>query len=86
MNNCGCQYSSAAAMQLAQAGFVLLDLTLYLDTHPDCPHGLRQFAIAKAEYEQAVEIYRQQVGPVRAYDVNPTDGWTWGETPWPWEV
>ena len=87
--NCGCTQNALTgptAMQLAQAGFVIFDLLLYLDTHPTDQNALSYFAAKKSLYEQAKAAYVQQIGPVRISDVDPADGWTWGETPWPWEV
>ena len=75
-----------AQAQLAQAGFTVLDLTLYLDTHPDDPGALSYFSDAKARYQEAKANYQQQVGPVRVGDVDSSSGWSWVETPWPWEV
>ena len=82
--NCGCVQNALtgpAAMQLAQAGFVISDLILYLDTHPTDQNALSYFAAKKSQYEQAKAAYVQQIGPVRISDVDPADGWTWGETP-----
>ena len=87
--NCGCTQNALTgptAMQLAQAGFVIFDLLLYLDTHPTDQNALSYFAAKKSQYEQAKAAYVQQIGPVRISDVDPADGWTWGETPWPGEV
>lgn len=84
-----CSYdalTSPVAMQLAQSGFVISDLLLYLDTHPTDQNALSYFATKKAQYEQAKAAYTQQIGPVCITDVNAADGWTWGDTPWPWEV
>ncbi len=87
--NCNCNHdmlTSQAAMQLAQAGFVISDLILYLDTHPTDQNALCYFAKKKEQYAQARKAYSEQIGPVRISDVDPANGWTWGDTPWPWEV
>lgn len=51
-NNMNCGYTQNAltgptAMQLAQAGFVIFDLLLYLDTHPTDQNALSYFAAKK---------------------------------------
>ena len=76
----------SAQAQLAQAGFTVVDLALFLETHPDDPGALSYFSDAKARYQQAKAAYQQQVGPVCVSDVDPASGWGWVETPWPWEV
>ena len=68
------------------ADFALVEAGLFLDTHPTDQNALSYFMAKQAQYEQAKTAYRQQVGPICVSDVNAAQGWTWGETPWPWEV
>ena len=60
--------------QIQQAGFALVDLNLFLDSHPQ-----NQMALDQAEYEM-------MYGPLMAFDTNTEQGWTWIQAPWPWEL
>ena len=57
--------------QVDMAGFMLDDILLYLDTHE--------------KYEQAVEAYTAQVGPLFMSDVPCGGTFSWVDDPWPWE-
>ncbi|MBR5284795.1 MAG: spore coat protein CotJB, partial [Clostridia bacterium] len=37
--SCICQDRQSAMHRLQQADFALIDINLYLDTHPCCPNG-----------------------------------------------
>jgi spore coat protein JB len=73
--------------EIQEVDFVLVELTLYLDTHPQDLNAVKQFNefalkshVLKNEFE---ELYGplQQFG--NSYSRYP---WQWAETPWPWEV
>lgn len=75
--------------QLTAVSFALNDLTLYLDTHPDCPKGLSLFyqlldQRLKLLSEFAGEFYPlTQTSMVTGnYDKNQ---YGWSEGPMPWE-
>ena len=55
-----------------QVSFMIDDITLFLDTHPDC--------------REAISDYVKQYGPLNRYDVDTCDDWNvWIDGPWPWE-
>ena len=72
-------------MQLMQENdFVIQELTLYLDTHPDdamaikrLSHHLNRRPILKAALEK-------EMGPLTNYD-NTLNEWAWVYNPWPWD-
>ncbi|MFD2924735.1 spore coat protein CotJB [Halobacillus naozhouensis] len=67
--------------------FVLVELNLYLDTHPtdyDAVQQYNQFARKSMELKTHFE---SKFGPLmhfgRSFSSYP---WNWDDTPWPWQV
>jgi spore coat protein JB len=73
--------------ELQAVDFVLVDLTLYLDTHPEDQQAIIQynnFAKARKQLKRKIEsIY----GPLQQYG-NSYVGypWNWDDGPWPWQM
>ena len=72
----------AAMRKLQSAKFVLLDLHLYLDTHPEDLEMLAAYKKAAAKYELALDEYTEQFGGVQWLR---TPGVEWLKNPWPWD-
>lgn len=73
--------------ELQSFDFVLVELTLYLDTHPNDVQAITQFnQFAQKRQELACE-YEAEYGPLlqfgHSYSRNP---WDWSDSPWPWQV
>jgi len=66
--------------------FALDELTLYLDTHPDCPEGLAQYSALLPQYRQAMSEYSARFGPLTSEDNDSTERWRWVDAPWPWQM
>jgi spore coat protein JB len=71
--------------EVEMAGFVLDDMVLYLDTHPTDMEALAYYQTARANYEQAVANYTDQVGPLFMYDACGNSQFSWLTESWPWE-
>ncbi|WP_068619932.1 spore coat protein CotJB [Paenibacillus tuaregi] len=73
--------------KLQALDFVLVELNLFLDTHPDDLQSIQQFNILTRERTQLAEHFQRLYGPLqnfgRAYSKFP---WQWSESPWPWQV
>lgn len=73
--------------QLQEVDFVLVELTLYLDTHPEDYQSIKQFN----EFAQKSMQIRQQIeskyGPLQQFG-NSYSGypWNWNQPPWPWQM
>ncbi|MGP4082052.1 spore coat protein CotJB [Bacillus sp. Marseille-Q3570] len=73
--------------QLQEIDFVLVELTLYLDTHPEDFDSIKQFN----EFAEKGMKLRQQIekkyGPLmqfgQSYSGYP---WNWDDPPWPWQM
>ncbi|GAA0329601.1 spore coat protein CotJB [Bacillus carboniphilus] len=73
--------------KIQAADFVLVELTLYLDTHPDDMAALQQFNQYAQYSKQLKQMYEETYGPLQQYGNSYTDAnWSWGRSPWPWQV
>lgn len=73
--------------QLQAVDFVLVELTLYLDTHPDDSESINQFNHFAKERRRLKKIFESQFGPLMQFG-NSYSGypWNWKDAPWPWQV
>jgi len=73
--------------ELQQLDFALVELTLYLDTHPGDMQALQQFNQLAQQRQQVAFQFEMSYGPLlqfgHSYSKYP---WQWAETPWPWQV
>lgn len=73
--------------QLQAVDFVLVELTLYLDTHPTDMDAINQFNQFSKERRQLKKAFEQQFGPLLQYGNSYTSyPWNWADSPWPWQV
>lgn len=71
--------------RLQVQSFVLDDLRLYLDTHPDNRKALEYFHKYRKLRNQTMTEYVERFGPLMSIQVDSDTRWTWVDTPWPWE-
>ena len=63
--------------------FSLIDLGLYLDTHPCDTKALCLHREYGKKYKEITDRYQRVYGPLTmAY---PCNKWRWVELPWPWQ-
>jgi spore coat protein JB len=70
--------------QLRALGFVVLELGLYLDTHPEDSEAFALFQQYAALEQTARADYAKNYGPLTQLDAAQADHYTWVEGPWPW--
>ena len=67
--------------------FVLVELNLFLDTHPSDFEAIKQFNDTAQKSMQLKVEFEQKFGPLmnfgRSYSNYP---WDWKDAPWPWQV
>lgn len=67
--------------------FVIVELTLYLDTHPGDMDAIRQYNEFVKKRRAFVKQFEKEFGPMTScgysYSKYP---WEWKEAPWPWQV
>ncbi len=65
--------------------FVVVDMQLYLDTHPCDEEALAFYNENLENYKKALAKYEETYGPLTADNVSNCNTWTWAEVPLPWE-
>ncbi|MGV2938405.1 spore coat protein CotJB [Mesobacillus sp. LC4] len=77
----------AAMEELQAVDFVLVDLTLYLDTHPEDYEAINQFNQFAKERRRLKKVVESMYGPLQQFG-NSYSGypWNWDDSPWPWQV
>ncbi|GAW93105.1 hypothetical protein Teth39_0700 [Calderihabitans maritimus] len=67
--------------------FVAVDLSLYLDTHPEDNRALEHYNRVTEQLNLRKREYEQIFGPLAVYGFSPSQyPWRWIEEPWPWEI
>lgn len=73
--------------ELQTIDFVLVELNLYLDTHPDDFQAIQQYNQFAQARQQVALKFEECYGPLmnfgHSYSKAP---WQWKDEPWPWQV
>jgi spore coat protein JB len=73
--------------EIQQLEFVAIELTLYLDTHPDEPEPLKEYNRTTEQLNQLKMQYERLYGPLASFGVSTSRSpWQWAEEPWPWDI
>jgi spore coat protein JB len=73
--------------ELQAVDFVMNDLVLYLDTHPDDQQALSQFNQFQRRKQTLTQQYEASFGAIScAVSGHVGQRWTWTDSPWPWQV
>ncbi|MBT2642086.1 spore coat protein CotJB [Bacillus sp. ISL-41] len=77
----------AAMEELQAVDFVLVELTLYLDTHPEDYEAINQFNQFAKERRRLKKVVESMYGPLQQFG-NSYSGypWNWDDGPWPWQI
>lgn len=76
----------ALMRKIQQYDFVLKELQLYLDTHPNCSNALAAYEKYARLSRDAKNEYNSRFCPITAeYSAN-SNHWQWVDEPFPWEV
>ena len=74
-------------MDIQKVDFMLVDLNLFLDTHPDCAEALQEHANLVNISQKLRSSYEQQYGSLMTMTWEQSTGcWSWIEEPWPWDL
>lgn len=71
--------------RVREASFALVDIGLYLDTHPDDEKAMDYYNKYQQINKEVRRAYEDSYGPLTSKGVNTEYGWTWVRDPWPWE-
>ena len=87
MSECKCnEFNQTRADMLERIkclNFTIIELGLYLDTHPDDEKALCLHRKYCKEYRELTDKYQKVYGPLTIQF--PCNKWRWLEEPWPWE-
>lgn len=71
--------------RIQELSFAKCEIELFLDTHPACASALAAYRGTNEELAPLVERYVNEFAPLSASDCIG-DGWSWIDTPWPWQM
>lgn len=71
--------------KLSAIDFYLIDLHLYLNTHPTDREAIMQYNALVAEAKQLRSEYEQHYGMLLANNSMSRYPWQWIDNPWPWQ-
>lgn len=87
LNNRVPSHYYAQLYDLQAMDFVLLELTLYLDTHPYDLAAIQQYNRFAQQRQAMAQPFETEFGPLmpsgHSYSKQP---WEWTQTPWPWQI
>ena len=69
--------------KIKELNFAIIELGLYLDTHPEDEKALCLHRRYSKELKELKDKYQKVYGPLSIYF--PCNKWRWLEEPWPWE-
>ena len=82
-NRCNDNTRSEMMQKIKSYNFAIIELALYLDTHPDDEKALCLHNKYCKECKELKDNYQKVYGPLT---INyPCNKWRWLEEPWPWE-
>ena len=71
--------------ELMALDFVIRELNLYLDTHPDDREAFETLQKCIRMRAEGHKRYTEQYGPVTVSDLACADVYDWLNAPWPWQ-
>ncbi len=86
-SSCALTTDKRGLMQnIYELGFVLTEVNLYLDTHPDDLEAIEYYAQIKDKYCDYMTQYADYYGPLDKLHISNDNYWMWVATPMPWEM
>ena len=71
--------------KLQELGFMLTELNLFLDTHPNNCDAARKQQECQTKADELRREYEEKYGPIGEIAAT-TSRWAWITDPWPWDV
>ncbi|MGB4439244.1 MAG: spore coat protein CotJB [Sedimentibacter sp.] len=85
-NNEMSRQQHAMLSDIQKLQFVVLDLALFLDTHPNDPVAIYRHNAYATQLKKYREAYETQYGPMSIMTADMGDTWRYINSPWPWEM
>ncbi len=80
----GSSLPSTPLAELQALEFVVLELGIYLDTHPDDAEAFAMFKQYTAMEKAAKAAYETKYGPLTKSSAASGEAYRWLQDPWPW--
>ena len=80
----GSKLPESSMADLQALCFVLQELALYLDTHPEDKEAFALFKQFTELEQKASEAYEKEHGPILRSSAARGERWDWLGEPWPW--
>ena len=71
--------------RLSSTHFAVVELQLFLDTHPYCSEAFEEFKKQNEEYNKLVKKYEMKYGEINPAPSFGQSSYQWIKNPWPWE-
>ena len=72
--------------EIAECEFLLADLNMYLDTHPEDMRALSDYNCYCQQLRRLKDRFIMECGPLENFGNSMSEGsWKWNDAPWPWE-
>ncbi|MBQ2704537.1 MAG: spore coat protein CotJB [Clostridia bacterium] len=72
--------------KLSAASFAVVDLQLFLDTHPKDATALATMQKYIKEAAMLRKEFESRFGPLKPQDIYGDTSFEWVNSPWPWDV
>jgi spore coat protein JB len=72
--------------KLQEIDFVLVELNLYLDTHPRDEQAREQYHDYARKRRKIAREYEEHFGPLMHFGQSRSTSRAWQKGPWPWEL
>ena len=70
---------------LTAVDFYIIDMNLYLNTHPDDRDALAKYNEMVLKAKELRQQYEENYGMLMAGTSQSKYPWQWAEDPWPWQ-
>lgn len=70
--------------KIAMYDFALVELHLFLDTHPNDRDAMKKVEEYKEKSKKLTDEYQECFGPIRSTSID-ANRWAWISNPWPWD-
>ena len=71
--------------KIATYKFAIIDIQLFLDTHPNDMSMINKQNEYKKTLAPLVNEFEKEYGPLKKSDEN-ANTWSWVKNPWPWDI
>jgi spore coat protein JB len=79
------QQRDSMLIEIMKFQLATLDITLFLDTHPNDPIAIIRHHEYSTKLMQLKDEFGRKFGPLDAYTPDISGTWRYINSPWPWE-